>query len=64
MEEKTIYDLKLHEGIWLPFGVFVMRVAGGWIYDCWDSQLDSFKKGMFIPFSNEFQEIKTHLEPW
>lgn len=64
METKSIYELQLHEGTWLSFGIFVMRVEGGWIYDCWDSQSDSFKSGTFVPFSNEFQEVKTELESW
>ena len=49
MEEKTIYDLALHESITLPFGPFVMKVPGGWIYDCWDFERDTFKQGMFVP---------------
>jgi len=49
--EKTIYDLKLHETLNLPFGICVMRVASGWIYDCWDYEKDTFKSGIFIPYS-------------
>ena len=60
MKEKTVYNLKLHEGINLPFGIFVMRVPGGWIYDCWDHEKDSFKQGTFIPYNNEFY-IHTNL---
>lgn len=47
--EKTINDLNLHEGLWLPFGIFVMRVEAGWIYDCWNMENDCFKQGIFIP---------------
>ena len=52
---KTIYNLDLHEGISLPFGIYVLRVASGWIYDCWDYERDCFKQGTFVPFDNTFQ---------
>ena len=54
-DSKSIYTIGLHEGLWLPFGVFIMRVPGGWLYDCWDRNSDNFKQGTFVPFSNEFQ---------
>lgn len=56
MKEKTIYDLELHETLRTDFDVVIMRVPGGWIYDCWDIENDEFKQGVFIPFSNEFQK--------
>lgn len=49
--EKTIYDLNLHEGLNLLFGIFVMRVPGGWIYDCWDYENNKFKQGIFVPYA-------------
>lgn len=52
---KTIYDLKLHECLTTQFGISIMRVASGWIYDCWDYEKDEFKCGLFIPFDNKFQ---------
>jgi hypothetical protein len=55
---KNIYELELHETTNLPFGICIMRVAGGWIYDCWDSEKDNFKKGIFIPYNNEFQMVE------
>ena len=55
--EKTIYDLKLHESIVTNFGICIMRVAGGWIYDCWDIEKDEFKAGIFVPYNNEFQAV-------
>lgn len=61
MEEnktQTLYNLELHEGITTEFGIFIMRVPGGWIYDCWDKEADKFKTGVFVPFNNEFQETK------
>jgi hypothetical protein len=55
--EKTIYDLGLHEDTTTNFGICIMRVPGGWIYDSWDKDRDRFNsgKGIFIPFDNEFQ---------
>jgi len=53
-EKKTIYDLELHETILTKFGIVIMRVAGGWLYDCWDTKFDNFKKGIFVPYNNEF----------
>ena len=55
-ETKTIYDLKLHEAITIDPGICIMRVASGWIYDCWDKEKDCFKQGTFVPFDNSFQE--------
>lgn len=54
---KTIYNLELHETLITEFGICIMRVASGWIYDCWDIERDQFKQGIFIPFDNCFQEI-------
>lgn len=59
---KTIYDLKLHEGITTEFGIFIMRVAGGWIYNCWDFEKDCFINGLFIPLNNEFQQ--NNIQPY
>ncbi len=54
--EKSIYKLELHETTITFFGICIMRVPGGWIYDCWDTERDEFKKGIFVPFNNEFQQ--------
>jgi hypothetical protein len=51
---KSLYNLGLHEGLQTEFGIFIMKVPGGWLYDCWDIELDRFKTGTFVPFSNEF----------
>lgn len=45
----NIHNLELHEMLQLPFGIFVMRVDSGWIYDCWDTEKDEFKQGTFVP---------------
>jgi hypothetical protein len=61
--EKDIYKLKLHETAVL-FGISIMRVPGGWFYDCWDLEKDEFKKGTFVKFDNEFQKKpQTELFP-
>lgn len=52
--ETNIYNLDLHETTILNCGVCVMRVPGGWIYDCWDFINDSYKMGTFVPYSREF----------
>lgn len=53
-EAKTIYTLKLHESLVIDGGICVLRVAGGWIYDFWDTSSDLPKTGVFIPFHNEY----------
>lgn len=63
-DQNQLYNLKLHEGFNSSFGIFIMRVPGGWIYDCWDYDLDNFKLGVYVPFNSEFKSIRTHLEPW
>ena len=54
--KKTIYELELHECLNTTFGICIMRVASGWIYDCWDYEKDCFKTGIFVPFDNKFQK--------
>ena len=54
-KEKSIYDLKLHEGLAIESGIYIMRVPSGWLYDCWDFEKDRYKKGTFVPFDNSFQ---------
>ena len=52
---KTIYNLKLHESLVTKFDICIMRVPGGWLYDCWDIVKDKSQHGTFIPFTREFQ---------
>ena len=56
--EKNLWNMELHETISFPFGIYVMRVPGGWIYDCWDKEKDCFKQGNFIPYNNDLQPIQ------
>jgi len=60
MEEKTIYDLKLHETLWISGAdLTVIKVAGGWIYQEYDTERDQpIGVGTFVPFNNEYQKIK------
>lgn len=52
--EKTIFTLELHEILQIkPTGIVIMRVASGWLYDCWDTEKDCFKQGSFVPFADE-----------
>lgn len=60
-EEKTIYNLKLHETLFLvektsegaEKKIEVTRVPGGWIYAF---EFPGFRQAptMFVPFNNEF----------
>jgi len=59
-----IYSMKLHEVIALtPTSVngtavsyfSVMRVAGGWIYQTWDTEKQDYVRETFVPLNNEFQ---------
>jgi len=53
---KTLYNLKLHESLNTPFGIVIMRVPGGWLYDCWDTEVDKYKVGTFVPYNDEFKK--------
>jgi len=59
-EEKTIYDLKLHDSMETKGGATrftVTRVPGGWIYE--NYRLDAGQMtATFVRYHNEFQ-IKT-----
>lgn len=60
MDDLSLYNMSLHSMINLQFGISIMRVPGGWIYDCWDTENDQFKTGIFIPYNNEF-DIHTNI---
>ena len=47
--EKNIYDLKLHQMLYIENLTTIIRVPGGWIY--------SFNNAseVFVPFSTEFE---------
>ena len=62
----NIYSMKLHEVIALtPTSIegtavsyfAVMRVAGGWIYQTWDTVKQDYIRGTFVPFNNEFMSV-------
>ena len=60
MENKTIYEMKLHESIeYKKLGfttIYIIRVAGGWLYQTF--RLDcNIMMSTFVPFDNEFQQI-------
>jgi hypothetical protein len=51
-----LYKLELHEGyLDIDLGIYIIRVPGGWIYDCWDVEKDQFKQGMFIAFNKDME---------
>jgi hypothetical protein len=45
--------LLLHEITILSFGIAVMKVESGYLYDCWDIERDKFKNGTFVPFKTD-----------
>lgn len=62
-DEKTIYDLKLHE-IFKTQDFHVMRVPGGWLYRYWDYAKDILENcPTFVPYDNEFDTRKPNATP-
>ena len=57
-KEKTIYDLKLHEGIVIDPYIYIARVHGGWLYDMGEGGNNGDRSVIFVPFDNEFMETK------
>ena len=62
----SIYSMKLHEVIALtPTSIegtavsyfSIMRVAGGWIYQTWDTEKQDYIRETFVPFNNEFMSV-------
>jgi hypothetical protein len=49
--DKSIYDLELHETIYLDGkSIYVTRVPGGWLYKF----IEETNISIFVPFNNEF----------
>ncbi len=62
MEEKTIYDLKLHEEMWMDEDeeIKVRRVASGWNYEYYVqgksiNSNDKLECVVFVPYDNMFK---------
>ncbi len=64
--EKTIYDLELHESLYLEKEeINIMRVASGWNYTYHVDEQDEhsgqtywvIKQIVFVPFDNNFQKV-------
>jgi hypothetical protein len=62
----SIYSMKLHDVIALtPTSIegtavsyfSIMRVAGGWIYQTWDTEKQEYIRETFVPFNNEFMSV-------
>ena len=53
-----IYNMKLHETKMMASYADIKRVAGGWIYTVWDADREHPLAPVFVPFHNEFQEVK------
>lgn len=56
VRKKSIFELKLDEGIKTDSGRWVQRVPGGWLYDSWDYDRNRAQPGVFVPYSNEFMD--------
>ncbi len=57
---KTIYDLELHEEIWIKASLTVERVPGGWNYKYYENKGNNYWELIqivFVPFDNWFQPI-------
>jgi hypothetical protein len=59
----SIYSMKLHDVIALtPTSIegtvvsyfSILRVAGGWIYQTWNTGTQEYIRETFVPFNNEF----------
>lgn len=63
-EMSSIYDLKLHQSIRFlkEHTIEIFRVPGGWIYKFHYRLMDDTTSirinSVFVPFNNEFQELK------
>jgi hypothetical protein len=51
MNEKTIYDLRLHERTTVGESLIVRRVPGGWLYE----KRNRDSSMVFVSFNNDFQ---------
>jgi hypothetical protein len=52
--KKNIYNMQLHDEIKVARCLWVIRVAGGWIYSLIDNNENTINT--FVPFNNEFQD--------
>lgn len=65
-EEKTIYDLDLHETTSANNGTdSITRVPGGWLYERWryigNDDYEPFAVA-FVPFNTEFQKLDDSVD--
>ena len=49
-EANNLYSLQLHEDYITPFGICILKVPGGWIYDYLNFETGSPQRGTFVPF--------------
>jgi len=59
---KTIYNLELHETLWISNELIIQRVPGGWNYKYYEYRhLTEYNNDyilintVFVPYHNEFQ---------
>lgn len=46
----NLSKLKLHETVLTDFGIYIMKVESGYLYNCWNTKTDNFINGVFVPF--------------
>jgi len=53
--DKCIYNMKLHDIIYITDDLSYTRVPGGWLVQHWSFQSPSIAQGVFVPYDNEYQ---------
>lgn len=65
-EQKTIYELTLHERMRAAPDLYVTRVPGGWIYETLEYNPDKDRYDIsattFVPFHNEFHPDRVSMK--
>lgn len=58
MENKSIYDLELHERVYDGYNEFlkIVRVPGGWIYTVYEAGGTGSATSVFVPLDYEMKE--------
>ena len=55
---KNLHKMRLHETIRIDQRIKITRVPGGWIYN-----FIGIKTSTFVPFSHEFELVKSEVFP-
>ena len=68
-QTKTIWDLELHEEIWIKASLTVERVPNGWNYKYYENKVQQFNgdrdwelvQVVFVPYTNTYPIKKRKL---